>query len=257
MPEATQGNLEAAPEGTADVQIQTAQEGIAEAMAEAKAGLGEQPAEPPRTESRQEPEAKPDPAPKQKREANGKLNLLESESGKAAPESDGDADPEASKPITDWTKVKLDLPDGAQIDQGLLDSFGTEVAVKLGLSQKQANAVVNFQLRKIAEFQEAQAREQTTQLQKLWGANELANKQKVVGLLHRVCQQKGCEDFARAFGESGASGDARVLNGMLAICRMFDEDGTGPGVAAGTGDEPQDALTGIKEAFARARAGRG
>lgn len=161
-------------------------------------------------------------------------------------------DPE-KQPITDWSKVNLDIPKDSQIDPDVLAAFG-ELAQKEGLTPVQAKAAVHFQLDAIRKAQAAYLAEQEKILKDAWGADIKRNSEQVMSLVTRISRIKGLEDFPKAFDMSGAANNATVLKGLHAIAALLEEDGTGtPSGAAGGGSREETALEGIQAVFAEAR----
>lgn len=166
------------------------------------------------------------------------------------------AQPEADPmeaPIADWSKVKLAQMDG--IDPDLVADFGKTVAQATGMSQKQVEAAIKWQLGAIAKRQQDHMASQEAALKQAWGDNRPANSQKVQALIDQVSKAPGLEGFAQALDASGATNNALVLQGLLAIAKLLDEDGTRTGGAGAALPKEQTALEGIQEAFSRARGG--
>lgn len=163
------------------------------------------------------------------------------------------ADPH-NMPVTDWAKVQLNF-DGWEPDAGALESFGGQ-AVALGLTPKQCQALCDWQIDQIAKARSDLTDRSVAELSKEWGANAGANQQKCISLISRIDSAAGNNDFSKAINESGAACHAGFVRGLLKLAESLAEDTvSGQGNGAG-GKAAETALEGLKEAFARARAGR-
>ncbi len=158
------------------------------------------------------------------------------------------------QPITDWSKVKLDLPQGAPIDQGTVDAFG-KTAVELGLTPSQANRLVNFQLEQIAAARERAFDAGTKALNAEWGAKFSENSQAVLTLIANVDRDLGGSgtEFSKALELSGATLYPAVCKGLLALAKATSEDTIGKGGAAAQAEHEETALEGLQNALAEAK----
>jgi len=156
-----------------------------------------------------------------------------------------------STPITDWSSVKLDLPEG-MVDETVLGSFG-KAAVELGLTPKQARALASWQLDTIAEQRQALMDAGIQQLSKEWGSKAEANQQEVLALISRIDRAAGDDSFSKALGMSGATCFPGVVKGLLSIARMISEDSIGTAGAAGMSEHDETALEGLNAALKEAQ----
>lgn len=163
------------------------------------------------------------------------------------------ADP-MDAPIADWSQIKLPAMDG--IDLALVEDFGKTVAQATGMSQKQVEAAIKWQLNAIAKTQADNLASQTAALEKAWGAERKTNAQRVDALIQQVSKGPGLEGFAQALEASGATNNAVVIQGLFAIAKLLDEDGTKSGGAGAATPREQTALDGIEEAYQRAKSGK-
>lgn len=170
----------------------------------------------------------------------------------AADQEEGSAD---DIPISDWSQVDLGLPDDAEVDANVLDSFGEE-AIRLGLTPNQAKALAKWQLDAIAETRSRLMEEGLADLRSAWGRKAAANQRSVMTLIANVDRQMGNDSFSKALDASGATMRAAVCKGLLAIANMLSEDSMGQGGGAGFSQEPETALQGIENAFKEMRARR-
>lgn len=168
-------------------------------------------------------------------------------------EADADAEPDPDDaPITDWSKVSLDLPEGAEVDDGVLASFG-QAAVELGLSRKQAGALAKWQLDTIAAQREALMEAGVRELNRAWGSKGEANQRAVLGLISRIDRLAGDDSFSKALAASGATLFPGVLKGLLAVAGLLSEDSMGGAGAAGMTEHDETALEGLENALKEAR----
>ena len=163
--------------------------------------------------------------------------------GNAGKDDDKSDLPDDEKPVTDWSKVKINFPKGFDINQGSLESFG-EAVVKSGLSPKQAQALVDWQINEIKAQQQAMLEVGTEELQKLWGPKFEANQKATIGVIQRIDRMLGSDEFSKALNMSGAALHPGVVKGLYKISEMISEDSMGQGSGAGA-TEKEDAYQGI------------
>ncbi len=167
-------------------------------------------------------------------------------------EPDGDPD---DAPIRDWSGVKLDLPEDADVDEAVLGSFG-KAAVELGLTPRQAKALANWQLDAVARGRERLMEAGAEELSKEWGGKAADNQKAVLSLISRIDRMTGGDGFSRALGQSGATCFPGVVRGLLAVAGLLSEDGMGKGGAAGQAEHEETALEGLNNALKEARRGK-
>ncbi len=155
-------------------------------------------------------------------------------------------------PISDWSSVELDLPEGAAIDERVLAGFG-RAAVEMGLTPKQARALTSWQLDAIAEQRERLMEAGVRELSESWGRKAAANQQAVLGLISRIDRLTGDDSFSRSLGESGATCFPGVVRGLLAVAKLLAEDSMGRSGAAGMAEPDETALRGLETAFKEQR----
>ena len=161
-----------------------------------------------------------------------------------AGKDDGKADvPDDEKPVTDWSKVKINFPKDFDVSEGSLESFG-EAVVKNGLSPKQAQALVDWQINEIKVQQQAMLKVGREELQKLWGQKFEANHKATIGVVQRIDRMLGNDEFSKALKMSGAALHLGVVKGLHKISEMISEDSMGQGSGAGA-TETEDAYQGI------------
>ena len=170
----------------------------------------------------------------------------------ASPRKDASEERIKDAPITDWSKVKIDVPEGAAIDQALMDDFG-KAAVAMGLTAKQANALVNFQLDAIARSREGLMQAGARELARDWGSRAAANQKAVLTLITNIDRQLGNDSFSRALNDCGATCLPAVVKGLLAVANLVSEESLGRGGAAAQPEHEETALEGLQNAFTAAR----
>ena len=159
----------------------------------------------------------------------------------------------ADQPIKDWSKVKIDLPKDVPIDQTTLSDFGKE-AVKLGLTPKQAQALVSFQVDAIAKQREAFLDAGVKELNKDWGSKAEENRQSVLTLIANIDREMGGEnEFSKALNACGATCYPGVCKGLLKIARAISEDSFGRGGAAGDTSQQETAYEALKAEWDKAQ----
>ena len=172
------------------------------------------------------------------------------------PDKDRDADAFEAEPdnapITKWEDVSLDLPEVAEVDRDILDSFG-KTAVALGLTPNQARALANWQLEAVAGKREALMEAGIKELSREWGSRAGANQRAVLSLISRIDRDLGDESFSTALGRSGATCHAGVVRGLLAVARLLSEDSMGKAGAGARAEHDETALEGLNNALREAR----
>ena len=151
--------------------------------------------------------------------------------------------PDDEKPVTDWSKVKINFPKDFNVSEGSLESFG-EAVVKNGLSPKQAQALVDWQIKEIQVQQQAMLEVGLEELQKAWGPKLEANQKASLGVVQRIDRMLGNNEFSKALQMSGAALHPGVVKGLHKISEMISEDSMGQGSGAGA-TEKEDAYQGI------------
>ena len=178
------------------------------------------------------------------------------EEPKAEPAKDEPKDEpkEEDQPIKDWSKVKLDIPEGASVDKAAVDAFG-KAAVEMGLTPKQANKIVGLQLELIAQAKERMYDAGIKELNKEWGGKFAENTQAVLTLISSVDRELGGSgtDFSKALEACGATLFPSVCRGLLHLARATSEDSFGRGGAAAQAEHEETALEGLKAALEESR----
>ncbi len=163
-------------------------------------------------------------------------------------------DAEDNAPITDWNNVSIKFPKDFKVNKESYDSFG-EAAVKAGLTQKQAQALVDWQIQEVNAYQKAMQEVGTEELQKAWGAKYEENKKAAVGFVQRIDRLMGDNEFSKALSSSGAAMHPGIVKALYKMSEVISEDSIG--MNSGTGaDETETALQGIMNRLNEQRKGR-
>lgn len=161
-------------------------------------------------------------------------------------------------PIVDWAQADLTIPRDEDFDKNIFDAFG-KLAVEHGLSKKQAQALIDWQYGLVGEARKQWEAErekyldgQEKALKEAWGRDAKVNQEKIVALVGRISALKGCEEFGKALGKTGAADNAAILKGLLGIANLLDEDGVAARTNATGAAREESAYEGIMDAYARA-----
>ena len=172
-----------------------------------------------------------------------------SKDDQAAGQSDGQDDGDADKPIADWSKVDIKFPEGFDVNKDSLESFG-EAAVKSGLTQKQAQALIDWQIGEIKAHQQAMLEVGKEDLQKVWGKDYEKNRKAAIGVVQRIDRMLGeNNEFSKALNISGAGLYPAILKGLHKLSEVISEDSMGHGGGAGGANKPETAYEGIINAL--------
>ena len=186
--------------------------------------------------------------------ANTEKQKAKAEASNAEDKKEGGDD--ADKPITDWSKVKIDLPKDTPIDEVAFGDFGKK-AVELGLTEKQAKELVNFQLGAIAGQRERFMEAGTKALREAWGGKVEENRQAVLTLIANVDRQLGNDNaFSKALDACGATCFPDVCRGLLHLAQSMSEDSMGRGGASGTAQRAETIEEALQAEWNKARGGR-
>ena len=176
-------------------------------------------------------------------------------------ESKPESEPEPKKstspkdrPIKDWSKVDLKIDEGnAFFNKEVVDSFG-QAAVAAGLTERQAKALVDWQLETIAKERDILVEAGAKELSKEWGNKATQNQQNILTLITNIDRQIGGNNaFSKALESCGATCHAAVMKGLLYLANAVSEDSFGASRGTGGKSKPETALEGIEEAFKKAR----
>ena len=185
----------------------------------------------------------------------GKPDSGSQEKGSQTKPKDSGQNQQVDQPIKDWSQIKLDLPKDADVDDALLGDFGKK-AVELGLTEKQAKALVSFQLDAVAAQREALMEAGVKDLSARWGAKAQENQQAVMGLLATLDRQLGDNKFTKALNRCGATLLPDVCDGLLYIAKAVSEDSMGRGGSAAPQAKRETAEDALQAEWDRVRGKR-
>ena len=168
------------------------------------------------------------------------------ETGKSLLDTDDKVDP-SDQPLKEWKDDSIVIPDGYEVSKDALSSFG-ETAVKAGLTQKQAEALVKWQLEEVKAQQQALYDLGKEELQKEWGRKFDSNKKAVVGLISRIDKALGDESFSKSLNASGAALHPGVIRGLYKLSELIAEDSMGKGASVAP-EQTETALEGLENAL--------
>lgn len=161
-------------------------------------------------------------------------------------------DKKLDQPIADWSKVDIKIPEGLKVDEPTMAAFG-DAAVKLGLTPKQAQALVEFQHNANKEFMERLYENGVKELRKDWGSKAKEHQQSVMTLIANVDRELGDNKFSKALSMCGATNFPDVCKGLLYIAQGMSEDSMGRGGAAGLNDRQETAEEALMKEWKKAR----
>ena len=156
--------------------------------------------------------------------------------------------------IKTWDSSKVVVPEGMEVSKDALESFG-ETAIKAGLTQRQANALVAWQLEEIKAQQQALYEVGKEELQKEWGRKFNTNTKAVVSLISKIDRALGDDSFSKSLNASGAALHPGVIRGLHKIAQLISEDSLGKSDGA-TPPQVENALQGIENSLREQLASR-
>lgn len=143
---------------------------------------------------------------------------------------------EDSIPIKDWNAIKdkLQLPDGLQIDQNLMEKFG-KLAVEQGLSKNQAQKLISLQTQYILDAKQQQFDQGVAQLKQDWGDNAEAFRNQTLEYISKIDRMTN-GTFSNALHESGADMNPNMIKCLHTMSKMISEDAFGAGKPGASAD---------------------
>lgn len=185
-----------------------------------------------------------------------KKNVAESQANDAKEKDKVDKEA-ADQPIKDWNKIKFDIPENVPIDDTTLNNFG-KTAIELGLTEKQAKKLVEFQVAAVAAQREAMIENGVKILRKEWGGKASQHQQAVMTLIANIDRQMGGSgtQFSKALDQCGATCLPDICKGLLLISQAVSEDAMGKGGAGRASEKPESALEALQSEWAKARGRR-
>lgn len=158
----------------------------------------------------------------------------------------------AWQPATAIEQLVTTPPAGIQIDEGLNKAF-RELGVKIGLTQAQAQELVNFEAQQMQAMEEQAAAQATEELRQRWGVNFDANSARAAETLLRLDARMG-NRLSAALGEGGLKNAPVLVEAFSLIGSLLSEDSLGGGSMGGDGQiQPETAESMFRSLFAGGR----
>lgn len=158
----------------------------------------------------------------------------------------------AYQPATDIEGLVTTPPAGIQIDEGLNKAF-RELGVKIGLTQAQAQELVNFEAQQMQAMEEQAAARATEELRQRWGVNFDANSARAAETLLKLDARMG-NRLSAALGEGGLKNAPVLVEAFSLIGSLLSEDSLGGGSMGGNGQaQPETAESMFRSLFSGGR----
>ena len=226
--------------------VETVEQGLADAASDTALATTE-------TETQEVPSPEESaPSTNKEEPADTKPEGSEAPADKDVKQKDYKAPAESDDAIKDWSKVKIDLPEGSPVDQTVLGDFG-KAAVELGLTEKQAKALVEFQLEAIAKQKDRLMEAGIKELTKEWGSKIQENQKTVLTFIANIDRELGGNAFSKALDACGATCLPAVCKGLLHIAKSVSEDSMGRGGGAVGADQPESIEDALMKEWKKAR----
>jgi len=153
------------------------------------------------------------------------------ESGESSDDKpeDGDVDGSDDANGAPESYVDFDLPDGMTINAEMLEAF-TPVFKDMGLTQEQAQGLVNVQAEQVKAQQQAQYDAFSQQLNE-WGNSAKNDKEyggdkfdESIGLATQAIDKLGTPELKQALDDSGMGNHPEMVRLMVRIGKLMGED---------------------------------
>ena len=152
------------------------------------------------------------------------------------------------KPAESVDDLVTKAPEGVQLDDNFNKQF-RELGVKIGLTQAQAQALVDFEAQQMAAMEQAAAEEGVESLRKQWGANFEANSARATEAMLRLDAKMG-NRLSAALGEGGLKNAPILIEAFSLIGSLISEDSLAGGTMGGSGQvQPETAESMFKSLF--------
>ena len=142
------------------------------------------------------------------------------------------------QPATEIDQLMTTPPEGVEIDPEMNKSF-RELGVKIGLTQSQAQALVDFEVQQFAAAEKAAAEAATEELRKMWGMNYEANSAKATKAMLSLDAKMG-NRLSAALGEGGLKNNPALVEAFSLIGSMISEDSLAGSSFGGSGQLPPE-----------------
>lgn len=207
------------------------------------------------------PETKPAPETGPAAAPTGPASESAPETKPAAPEAkpadapkpaDAAPDPEGKGEGKDetaglWAGFEAHLPEGAEAE--IVASY-VEEAKAQGLSPDQARALMDWQLKSIAESQARLQEAGQKELIALYGREADARRQEALELIGQI-DRKTDGAFSKAIGQSGLQFAPGFVRGMIELAAMTREDSLGASTQHAPAARPETPLEALEGIFGR------
>jgi hypothetical protein len=144
--------------------------------------------------------------------------------------------------------IRLKFPEGVRVDEGVQKRFG-ELCVNEGLTPKQAQALLDWQIKADAELRDGLVRQGQEALKKSWGARYEENQAKALQTFAALDKRMGGR-LAQSLGGKEMALNPEVVEALHIVGALVSEESIG---AAGAGapdtDKPQSAEDAYKGMF--------
>ena len=151
------------------------------------------------------------------------------------------------KPATDIEQLVTTAPEGVTLDEGMNKAF-RELGVKIGLTQAQAQELVNFEATQIAAAQKAAVEEATETLRKQWG-NEFESKSAKATQAMLAIDQKMGNRLSAALGEGGLANSPTLIEAFSLIGSLISEDSLAGSTTGSSGQMPPETAVDMFRSF--------
>lgn len=186
----------------------------------------------------------------------GKIKSDQQEAGADGEQTEADSQDPASQPIKDWKAFSDTIAKDKYANEELLNRFGEEIVGQFAVTPKLAEALIQFHKEAMAADRERIMAGQLESLKEAFGPNIRSKAQQALNMVGRLAQLPGMENLEQEFDQSGLSNSATAIKMLAAIPRLFGEEALSHSGQAASDDTVEDALAGIKAAFAEARGRR-
>lgn len=142
------------------------------------------------------------------------------------------------RPATDIEQLVTTAPDGVTIDEGVNRAF-RELGVKIGLTQAQAQEIVNFEVSQMAAAEQAAIDAGTEALRKQWGPSFETKSAKATQAMLALDQRMGGR-LSAALGEGGLANSPTLIEAFATLGELISEDSLAGSTSGSSGQMPQE-----------------
>lgn len=135
--------------------------------------------------------------------------------------------------------IRLSFPESVQVDQGVQQRFA-ELCVAEGFSPKQAQALVDWQIKADEELRSGLVQRGTEQLRQSWGARYEENRGKAMQAFSVLDRRMGGR-LAQSLGGREMALSPDMVEALYVMSGMISEDAVGAGNAGAWDNRPETA----------------